>query len=131
MDLVHLESVFDVLELYLWLSYRFPDMFPDVAQVRAMEVDLDAIIQQGIFQITRLLRNSEQVLRDDPEIQALSHKRAARVGAHTKGKGDEPRLSEMLVAKGLITPQMLKKLQQELSTEKKPERSRPNRNRRK
>lgn len=23
LDLVHLESVFDVLDLYLWLSYRF------------------------------------------------------------------------------------------------------------
>ncbi|KAH9641590.1 hypothetical protein HF086_017114 [Spodoptera exigua] len=101
MDLVHLESVFDVLELYLWL---------------------------------RLLRNSEQVLRDDPQIQALNNKRAIRVGSsHTRPKGEEskPKLSDMLVAKGLITPQMLKKLQQELATDKKPERSKNNRNRRK
>ncbi|CAH0668913.1 unnamed protein product [Spodoptera exigua] len=134
MDLVHLESVFDVLELYLWLSYRFADMFPDVKLVRDMELELDAIIQQGIFQITRLLRNSEQVLRDDPQIQALNNKRAIRVGSsHTRPKGEEskPKLSDMLVAKGLITPQMLKKLQQELATDKKPERSKNNRNRRK
>ncbi|XP_026746403.1 ATP-dependent RNA helicase SUV3 homolog, mitochondrial isoform X1 [Trichoplusia ni] len=156
MDLVHLESVFDVLELYLWLSYRFPDMFPDVKLVRDMETELDAIIQQGIFQITRpyrepktstgsqfrstksndsisvtrrLLRNSEQVLRDDPSMAAVSnkrHTRALKSSDDSKGK-----LSDLLVARGLITPQMLKKLQQELTIEKKPERSRNNRNRRK
>ncbi|CAH0629021.1 unnamed protein product [Chrysodeixis includens] len=129
MDLVHLESVFDVLELYLWLSYRFPDMFPDVKLVRDMETELDAIIQQGIFQITRLLRNSEQVLRDDPSMAAMNnkrHTRALKSSDESKGK-----LSDLLVARGLITPQMLKKLQQELTVEKKPERSRNNRNRRK
>ncbi|XP_072942061.1 ATP-dependent RNA helicase SUV3 homolog, mitochondrial [Epargyreus clarus] len=134
MDLVHLESVFDVLELYLWLSYRFPDMFPDVKLVREMESELDAIIQQGIFQITRLLRNSEQILHDD---EIGRGKRSSR--AHSPAGDDVPKgkLSEMLVARGLITPQMLKKLQQELVTEKSEKntsydrRSKINRNRRK
>lgn len=58
-DLVHLEAVFDVLDLYLWLSYRFTDLFKDAALVRDMQKELDAIIQQGVVQITRLLRNSE------------------------------------------------------------------------
>ncbi|XP_063375115.1 ATP-dependent RNA helicase SUV3 homolog, mitochondrial [Cydia amplana] len=130
MDLVHLEAVFDVLELYLWLSYRFPDMFPDVKLVREMETELDAIIQQGIFQITRLLRNSEQVLREDGEDAAHARHRKPRTHARDETKG---KLSEMLVSKGLITPQMLKKLQQELSTDKKTDtvRGKPNRNRRK
>ncbi|XP_075972723.1 suv3 RNA helicase [Anticarsia gemmatalis] len=134
MDLVHLESVFDVLELYLWLSYRFPDMFPDVRLVRDMESELDTIIQQGIFQITRLLRNSEQVLRDeDTDVSMLSNKRQTRVASHVRNKADDKgKLSDMLVARGLITPQMLKKLQQELTADKKPDnKSRNNRNRRK
>lgn len=136
MDLVHLESVFDVLELYLWLSYRFPDMFPDVKLVREMETELDAIIQQGIFQITRLLRNSEQILRDDPEgIDIGSKRKTLRSGSygHAKVEEHKGKLSEMLVAKGLITPQMLKKLQQELSTDNKADRSKKKiqRNRRK
>uniref|UniRef100_A0A2A4JW31 Uncharacterized protein n=1 Tax=Heliothis virescens TaxID=7102 RepID=A0A2A4JW31_HELVI len=81
----------------------------------------------------RLLRNSEQVLRDDADMEALRDKRMSRSSSHLKPKGDDskPKLSELLVAKGLITPQMLKKLQQELTTDKKPERSRNNRNRRK
>ncbi|CAH2091801.1 unnamed protein product [Euphydryas editha] len=132
MDLVHLEAVFDVLELYLWLSYRFPDMFPDVKLVREMETELDAIIQQGIFQITRLLRNSEQVLRSEPEMSELG--RGKKMGnTHTQVKSDESKgkLSEMLVARGLITPQMLKKLQQELTTDKTDRRNKGGRNRRK
>jgi ATP-dependent RNA helicase SUPV3L1/SUV3 len=59
LDLVHLEAVFDVLDLYLWLSYRFMDIFPDSNMVRDMQIELDDIIQQGVFQITKLLKNSE------------------------------------------------------------------------
>ncbi|CAG5009895.1 unnamed protein product [Parnassius apollo] len=133
MDLVHLEAVFDVLELYLWLSYRFPDMFPDVKLVREMETELDAIIQQGIFQITRLLRNSEQVLKEGHENVEVLGRGKKSTHVHSRGDESKGKLSEMLVAKGLITPQMLKKLQQELSADNT-ERGRKktnNRNRRK
>ncbi|KAG7305200.1 RNA helicase [Plutella xylostella] len=132
MDLVHLEAVFDVLELYLWLSYRFPDMFPDVKLVREMEVELDAIIQQGIFQITRLLRNSEQLLKESGGAAEGAYPRAPRAPARPDdGKG---KLSDMLVARGLITPQMLKKLQSELVADSKPDRGKkklPTRHKRK
>ncbi|KAL4710306.1 hypothetical protein ACJJTC_011122 [Scirpophaga incertulas] len=131
-DLAHLETVFDVLELYLWLSYRFPDMFPDVRQIREMEIELDAIIQQGIFQITRLLRNSEQIPQED----LVTHERAVRKRlmkstVYRNTEDSKGKLSKMLIAKGLITPQMLKKLQEELSSENKDDRGRKNRNRRK
>nr|CAG4646068.1 EOG090X01V1 [Macrothrix elegans] len=59
MDLVHLESVFDVLDLYLWLSYRFPDLFPDANLVRDMQKELDCLIEDGVANITKLLKNSE------------------------------------------------------------------------
>lgn len=42
-----------------FLSYRFSDMFTEANLVRDMQKELDAIIQQGVMQITRLLRNSE------------------------------------------------------------------------
>lgn len=58
MDLVHLESVFDVMDLYLWLSYRFQDLFPDSQLVRATQGELDGIIQLGVFNITKLLKKS-------------------------------------------------------------------------
>lgn len=62
LDLVHLESVFDVLDLYLWLSYRFVDLFPEAHLVRDIQKELDAIIQQGVIQLTKLLQNSESVV---------------------------------------------------------------------
>lgn len=61
-DLVHLEAVFDVLDLYLWFSYRFMDIFPDGNLVRDIQKELDEIIQQGVFQITKLLQNSETAI---------------------------------------------------------------------
>ncbi|XP_067833342.1 ATP-dependent RNA helicase SUPV3L1, mitochondrial, partial [Heptranchias perlo] len=60
-DLVHLEAVHDVLDLYLWLSYRFMDMFPDANFVRDIQTELDAIIQTGVKNITRLIRASESI----------------------------------------------------------------------
>ncbi|KAH0623523.1 hypothetical protein JD844_006354 [Phrynosoma platyrhinos] len=58
-DLVHLEAVHDVLDLYLWLSYRFMDMFPDAILVRDIQKELDDIIQIGVLNITRLIRASQ------------------------------------------------------------------------
>ncbi|XP_050723777.1 ATP-dependent RNA helicase SUV3 homolog, mitochondrial-like [Eriocheir sinensis] len=59
LDLVHLEEVYDVFDLYLWLSYRFPDMFPEGDLVRDLQRELDGLIEDGVTQIVRLLRNSD------------------------------------------------------------------------
>ncbi|XP_067408750.1 ATP-dependent RNA helicase SUPV3L1, mitochondrial isoform X2 [Emydura macquarii macquarii] len=58
-DLIHLEAVHDVFDLYLWLSYRFMDMFPDASLVRDIQKELDNIIQTGVHNIIRLIRASE------------------------------------------------------------------------
>lgn len=55
-ELSHLEVVFDVFELYLWLSYRFPDQFPDPDDIRALQVELDSTIYGGVSDIVRLLK---------------------------------------------------------------------------
>ena len=54
-ELQHLENVFDVFDLYLWLTYRFPDMFPDTERMRNAQRDLDKIIFEGVKKISRLL----------------------------------------------------------------------------
>lgn len=76
LDLVHLEACFDVLDLYLWLrfvyyferlvviliafdSYRFTDLFNDAPHIRDLQQELDLIIQQGVVQLTQLLKNQE------------------------------------------------------------------------
>ncbi|KAG7236004.1 hypothetical protein INR49_001402 [Caranx melampygus] len=68
-DLVHLEAVHDVLDLYLWLSYRFMDMFPDTAAVREIQRELDDIIQQGVLNITRLIRATDPTITNPPQTQ--------------------------------------------------------------
>lgn len=55
-ELNHLETVFDVFELYLWLSYRFPDIFPEPDEVRLLQKGLDEIIFTGVTDIVRLIR---------------------------------------------------------------------------
>lgn len=75
LDLVHLEAVFDVLDLYLWFSYRFMDIFPDGNLVRDIQSELDEIIQQGVFQITKLLQNSESIASSAQSDDNSGHKR--------------------------------------------------------
>lgn len=78
-DLVHLEAVFDVMDLYLWLSYRFMDLFPDAALVRDTQKELDELIQQGVFQITRLLKNTDNmttVNSQDEDTFAINQKKS-------------------------------------------------------
>ncbi|PSN44213.1 ATP-dependent RNA helicase SUV3 [Blattella germanica] len=124
LDLVHLESVFDVLDLYLWLSYRFMDLFPATNLVRDMQAELDSMIQLGVFQLTRLLKNSETGVSsgaaatiDEDEFTINRQKQQPQPWGRTKdgesshiGRG---RLTERLLAQGLLTPKMLQELQKE------------------
>lgn len=43
----------------LCYSYRFTDLFTDAAHVRDLQQELDMIIQQGVLQLTQLLKNQE------------------------------------------------------------------------
>ncbi|XP_054626674.1 ATP-dependent RNA helicase SUPV3L1, mitochondrial isoform X1 [Dunckerocampus dactyliophorus] len=124
-DLVHLEAVHDVLDLYLWLSYRFMDMFPDTAVVREIQRELDNIIQEGVRNITRLIRAS------DPATTGPLHgtvpgshgpssnytSRSRRTPGSPKGSGQtmDSSLTNRLVRDGLLTSEMLQQLQREWS----------------
>ncbi|KAI2807677.1 ATP-dependent RNA helicase supv3l1, mitochondrial [Blomia tropicalis] len=57
-ELDHLLSVYDCFDLYLWLSYRFPDVFLDQELVRNVQRKLDDVIMEGVLNITKLLRAS-------------------------------------------------------------------------
>ncbi|XP_045475671.1 ATP-dependent RNA helicase SUV3 homolog, mitochondrial isoform X1 [Harmonia axyridis] len=118
MDLVHLEAVFDVLDLYLWLSYRFMDLFVEASLIREMQKELDAIIQQGVKQITRLLKNSENYISSGTSSAAsadddfsLNRQKQSYL------REDKPlggrRLTERLLAQGILTPTMLQELKKE------------------
>ena len=155
----------------LILSYRFTDMFPDVDHIRDMQKELDEIIQIGVYNIVKLLKNSETMTssgvadnEDEFEIQnksqiskftvpALStddvddeitkkppqqkQQQKATLSARfqsAKASKDESdmekktrlgkidlkpgqRVSEQLIKHGLLTKNLLKKLQEELAND--------------
>uniref|UniRef100_A0A8C1UM42 ATP-dependent RNA helicase SUPV3L1, mitochondrial n=1 Tax=Cyprinus carpio TaxID=7962 RepID=A0A8C1UM42_CYPCA len=121
-DLVHLEAVHDVLDLYLWLSYRFMDMFPDANLIRDIQKELDGIIQVGVHNITRLIRATED--QPTPAENTASTGLAVldtpplKRGRGTKNQRKDPRmtdssLSSRLVRDGLLTKELLQQLQRE------------------
>lgn len=59
-DLVQLENIFDVMDIYLWLSYRFLDVFPHSEDIRQAQAQLDELIQKGLANITKLIKDAEK-----------------------------------------------------------------------
>uniref|UniRef100_A0A8C6VSY8 ATP-dependent RNA helicase SUPV3L1, mitochondrial n=2 Tax=Naja naja TaxID=35670 RepID=A0A8C6VSY8_NAJNA len=115
-DLVHLEAVHDVLDLYLWLSYRFMDMFPDAGHVRAIQKKLDDIIQIGVLNITRLIQistNKEMVPSPrrarGPKARSLQSA-DGQLDPLAQMKGP---LTERLIQQGLLSKEVLKQLEKE------------------
>ncbi|XP_033064583.1 ATP-dependent RNA helicase SUPV3L1, mitochondrial [Trachypithecus francoisi] len=135
-DLMDLEAVHDVLDLYLWLSYRFIDMFPDASLIRDLQKELDGIIQDGVHNITKLIKVSETHkllnLEGFPSVSQSrlsgTLKSQARRTRGTKALGSkateppspnagELSLASRLVQQGLLTPDMLKQLEKEWMTQ--------------
>ena len=150
-ELAHLESVFDVLDLYLWLSYRFTDLFPDSELVRDMQKELDSIILNGVINITKLLKASEtrtsyslndssdneviprskakdmnEILsatydEDINELQKLTKKsnindflsNKSIKSQNKKSSTQDMSLGKQLIKKGLLTNELLARLQEE------------------
>lgn len=79
--------------------------------MREAQKELDEIIQQGVFQITRLLKNTEAGQESDTpnySMRRVTHVREPRLPSSSRG-----RLTERLLAQGLLTPGMLSELRKE------------------
>nr|SVE83520.1 EOG090X01V1 [Daphnia pulex] len=129
LELVHLESVFDVLDLYLWLSYRFQDLFPDASLVRDMQKELDCLIQTGVAQLTRLLINSETGVSSGTsqavEAEENQHVPSAKKTPYfhnavniVNSISSHGRIADRLLSEGLLTPKLLEDLKTEWQREK-------------
>lgn len=99
-------------------SYRFMDMFPDTALVREIQQDLDQTIQQGVLNITRLIRANDPAVANivqahigKPQANSSRVPRAQR----SSEEGMDSSLAGRLVRDGLLTPDLLRQLQREWS----------------
>ncbi|XP_017892243.1 ATP-dependent RNA helicase SUV3 homolog, mitochondrial isoform X2 [Ceratina calcarata] len=108
-DLVRLEGVFDVLDVYLWLSYRMPDLFPDGSSIRQLQFELDKIIETGIRKLAKLFRKTQS---------GDSKEESQKSDDKLEGKNqDKETLSHSLVSRGLLTKKMLDQLRTEWAKE--------------
>ena len=111
-------------------------MFPDVELVRSIQNELDEVIQDGVANIVQLLRNTDSGTSssatratDDDAFEARNRmKNKDRKWNHdvskAKPEGEmmqkglkKGHLTNQLIAKGLITKEMLKELKREWVTE--------------
>lgn len=113
------------LALVCLCSYRFMDMFPDTALVREIQQELDNIIQQGVQNITRLIRANDPTLTDALQthgsrqvVGGSAGSRAPR-GQRSSGERMDSSLAGRLVRDGLLTPDLLRQLQREWSKDQK------------
>jgi hypothetical protein len=63
--LKRLETIFDTLDLYLWLGYRFPTMFPSMEDVKLMRKKLNDIIDQSLKDITKEKKGKKTINFED------------------------------------------------------------------
>lgn len=111
-------------------SYRFMDMFPDTALIREIQQELDNIIQQGVQNITRLIRATDPTITNTLQAQGSrqgqtsGNSRAGDSNYLTGSQGQRGQmmdrsLASRLVRDGLLTPDLLWQLQREWSKDQK------------
>lgn len=117
LDLVKLEQVFDVFDMYLWLSYRFPHQFAHHESVRRLQTQLDELICQGVANIVRLLRTGQDNAED-----SKSQSGSSRLISSTENDVNTDEfvpvggsLTKRLLSDGLLTKKMMDDLRGEWS----------------
>lgn len=138
-ELMHLEQVFDVFDLYLWFSYRFPDMFPEGVAVKALQSELDSLIEATVRSLTALIRANQPGTGSLNDALAMIRRTKAQNRSQSKanesvtvslddnvveddhhgikvpvGRG---RLAQHLLSKGILSPSMIAKLHKEWKEE--------------
>ncbi|GMR31563.1 hypothetical protein PMAYCL1PPCAC_01758, partial [Pristionchus mayeri] len=92
-DLARLESLYEVLDNYLWLSLRFPDMLPDGEIVMEARKQVDKLISEGMENMSKLLagmgNGKEGSIRKTSERKGRSARDAAEQLEEEEEQEDE------------------------------------------
>ncbi|GMR31560.1 hypothetical protein PMAYCL1PPCAC_01756, partial [Pristionchus mayeri] len=92
-DLIHMENLYEVLDNYLWLSLRFPDMLPDGEIVMEARKQVDKLISEGMENMSKLLagmgNGKEGSIRKTSERKGRSARDAAEQLEEEEEQEDE------------------------------------------
>ncbi|VDL79237.1 unnamed protein product [Nippostrongylus brasiliensis] len=133
-QLEHLEKVYEVLDTYLWLSLRFPDMLPDEVAVREACKELDKMLQISVENILELLDNSalgdarkgsllkkmRERAQTQKEKEEFEEARRKELKLPEKRKGVRKSVLQSVLSRTDLSPEELEQLKQELNEQKVP-----------
>lgn len=125
------------MDIYLWLSYRFIDMYPHSDRIRSAQGQLDDLIQQGVAQITKLIQDTSA--KSGVANESKSSSSWSQINTTIKWflefviiffilgivtdkdedicheyKRDKERFADYLIRKGVLSRKMLENLKNEL-----------------
>lgn len=120
-DLIYLESVFDVFDLYLWLGNRFQLIFPDINLVKNSQKELDKLISLGVSNIANLISKEKgdkvdlktKLKKTSSRLKDLEHLQEIYDSDSISDNLENGKLTQKLVGSGLLTSKMVKQLQRE------------------
>uniref|UniRef100_A0A8R1E4X8 RNA helicase n=1 Tax=Caenorhabditis japonica TaxID=281687 RepID=A0A8R1E4X8_CAEJA len=110
-ELSFLEQTYEILDQYMWLSMRFPDMLPDEPRAREASKQLDTMIQEGVESFMSLL--SADIKPQKP---------VEKLEKPPSEKAKKPRKSSILqslLSRNDISEADLEQLREELNRNKK------------
>uniref|UniRef100_A0A0K0DD30 ATP-dependent RNA helicase SUV3 homolog, mitochondrial n=1 Tax=Angiostrongylus cantonensis TaxID=6313 RepID=A0A0K0DD30_ANGCA len=131
-QLEHLEKVYEVLDTYLWLSLRFPDMLPDELAIRDSCRKLDAILQISVDNILEILENSavgdarkgsilkkmRERAQTEKEKEEYEKSLNQELRLPDKRKGLRKSILQSVLSRTGLSPDELEQLKQELNEQK-------------
>lgn len=112
-ELALLEQNYEILDQYMWLSMRFPDMLPDEPRVREASKLLDKMIQEGVESFMSLI----SVGQSESKEHRASNSQAEKV-LKSSEKAKKSSILEALLKRADISEEDLEQLRDELNKKK-------------
>ncbi|EFO26445.2 hypothetical protein LOAG_02037 [Loa loa] len=97
-------KLYNLIDLYLWLSYKFPDIFPDRERVRLLGKLIESYINEALLTMSEITSSQP----DDEEDGYLDE---------VSDQGRMESISERLLRKGLVNESELLSLREEIRRE--------------
>ncbi|CAL2040416.1 unnamed protein product [Caenorhabditis brenneri] len=112
-ELALLEQNYEILDQYMWLSMRFPDMLPDEPRVREASKLLDKMIQEGVESFMSLI----SVAQSESKEPRASNSQSEKVSKSSE-KTKKSSILEALLKRADISEEDLEQLRDELNKKK-------------